>query len=545
MAYRINAKRHQACVRSLYRSILRGLYKADKTKLVIDSNSEPTTHIAFELRKASLDPELYHRFLISELRYHVNERMRRTLRSSIATYLALEQGDQLVKSFGALQKDPSDASHWHLIIKILVALRDELFQIQKWKEAYFKNREAIDEQRVKDIPVKMARSLGHMKSTPNKVEPEFDSLQAHQRLKEYKKAKSKSEEDSGFVVRNYLKKLQLEGRIPNPYKLPYVSETLTYQSANLPDPSVLLPGSTKTHVMEQAYDRDYIEAIIKPEVEYLINKSFLDEMDEQINEKGPPKVKIQATNAGVMTAFYIGAPFSDKKTMRNIAVDIKKLTRLFKIQHVWNLKASNKVAQAHERKVGNGFAVKGSGGFSEDEVMFTREYYQELADAEANWEALMDDMRHQDLTKSVRKKETLFRQEWREPLDIASAEIDNKLNELCDRNKLLPEHFKRQRELQAALNEKFEKKAERYSNLVSQLQQDNVIMHSDIVNFRNPVEANYSAAFQHDSLAKPKNKKGIPEVERTHMGKKLGDYLAQFGFRSFQMGQKFRERFKF
>lgn len=545
MASRILDPNHGALLRSLYRDLLRGLFKTERLPIKLTPSVDPS--IQLELEKAVLDPTLYQELLISELRYYIKDRFRTKIRSSVGLYINLGRGDGLVEQFRNLQADPLQPELWHQVIKSLVQLRDDLFKQQKWKDFYLRNQKKVDEQRRKLLPVRVLRRL-NSQGSERRTRQLFLSLKANEKYKAYKRALKESKDDAGFVLRNYLKKLQLEGRIPNPYKLPYVSETMTLESLNLPDPSKLQPGSTRASVIEQAYDKDYIKAVIEPEVEYLINKSFLDEIDEQISIKGPKKARIKGTSAGVMTAHFLGPPYDDHQTMKTIALDIKKLTRLFKLRHVWNMSSADKVAQAHEKKVGDGFAVKGSGGFSDDEVIYTREYYQKLADAEADWEALTEEIRDSTSLGKIPpldKKRQLLRSQWSQPLDIATDFINQELRKVCAKYKLLEKIYDRQKEVQAALNTEFEERAQRYSKLLKVLNEDDVLMHSEIVNFSNPVNSGYDSALEDDFARSEKSKRGILEIERLGMGMKLGDYLAKFKFRFYQMGRFYRERFKF
>ncbi|KAF3993120.1 hypothetical protein FT663_00944 [Candidozyma haemuli var. vulneris] len=546
MVTRISARNHEESIRALYRGLIRGLYKTQKLPIIVDTSIETDPNLLRELQKVSVNPSLYGEFLASELKYYIKEKAASPTPSSVGLYTRLSKGESLCEIFQAIQQNPSQPQHWHSAIQQLIQFRDDSFRRQKWKAFYYKNRKQIDEERRKPQRNKRQGREPGM-PTPENTRRAFKSLKSNERLKRYKKAMKESEEDANFVVRNYLKKLQLEGRIPNPYKLPYVSDTLTLQSVNLPDPKALIPGSTKTFVMEQAYDKEYIDAIIKPEVEYLINTSFMKDIDEQINVKGPQKSVINFTNAGVSAAYYLG-PHSTKSKMKGIALTIKRSTRLSKVRHVWNMKSTDKVAIAHEKRVGNGYAVQGSKGYSGEEIMFTREYYEELMKAEADWEALMDDIRnHDNIGKMppLHERKEQYRKVWRKSLDIASEYIDKTLKEMSSAHQLSDRIFRQQAALQKALDEKYEKRAKRYSQLLDVLKEQDVFMHSEIINFKDPVSRGFDVNLEEDSFKNEKNRGGVPEVERLNMGKKLGDYLAMFNFRFYQMGRRFRERFKF
>lgn len=153
--------------------------------------------------------------------------------------------------------------------------------------------------------------------------------------------------------------------------------------------------------------------------------------------------------------------------------------------------------------------------------------------------------KHVGKLPSFEKKRQQLRNQWRQSLEIASESINLELKNVCDKYKLLGAIFARQKEVQNALNAQFEERAVRYSDLLQALKDDNVFMHSELVNFKHPVEQGYFEALEVDYARSSKSKRGISVVERLGMGKNLGDYLAFFKFRFFQIGRRYRERFRF
>lgn len=524
---------HGALIRSLYRTFLR---KITKTKLLtptVDSDISEGP-LRTELSKATRNPSLYGRLLWSEIKYYVNEEVRlHSFVSRIGLYMKLLKAEQLVGHMQELIESPHKTDLWHSIIALLVEHRAKQLEKSQWLEKYLRNRDTIDTIRNRQRPGYIIRREASRRRKAS-VKPRFTSTKPNERYKEYKKQLKRSDRNGILNLVQYIKILQSRGHLPNPYKLPYVSDRFTRQS--LYNPASFLPGSGRKALLYDAYDMDYVKAVLGSELEHLINKNhFLDNYDHQFNEKGPWKVKVKTTNAGTMIARYIRLPFFQKE-MKDLALDIKKLTRLSKLRKVWIAKSA---ADVRERKVDQGYAVKGSKGYSDFEVMCTRDYYEKLADAEADWEQLMLYIESPSPSKFWDADSQQLHKSWSEALDITSDYFDDELVKL-ERKYADKKHlFRKRAVLQDLMTDHFVKRSQDYKKLTEALQKDGVFMHSELVNFNNPVTSGYDQA-----LGQGKNDTGLPLHERLGMGKKLADYLEQYKFKKYRMGYDFARRLK-
>lgn len=331
-------------------------------------------------------------------------------------------------------------------------------------------------------------------------------------------------------------------------------------------PKVVIPHSTKHRVIMDAYDMEYIDAIIKPDLEYDINKyHHLDGLSDIVNKKGPYKVQVRQCQAGIMPVPIISLPYAMPENRQEIAVDIKKLVRLSRIKAVWE--SGPGTAMTEPLFKDGSYAVRGSRGFSDLERMFPRRYYEKLAAQEASWELLMDKLEAKTALKEeqvVLKEsptakpsnvtwdsiEKEYLAEWQLPLNVSSASIDAEIrlywNKYSTRTgKTGHPLLTRQQELQAKMNEHYDRQVVRLKNLLETLAQDNVFKHCELVNFQNPVTKRYGQYIKEDESRTERNKKGVPDTERAGMGKKLGDYLDEAGHHSFRWGMVFDKKFRF
>lgn len=554
-----NLTGHASLLRSMYRELLRSLMKISRLNPVIATNA-PDELVRKELDKASKNPKLYGVLLTSELRYYIDEcfKIKHKRFNSKSLFSSLQTGLSLSVTLKNLRGEPQNPTYWAELIKMLVNHRTSQHSKQLWKQEYMDHAAEINRGRSREVDPLTLKQIQSRASKPrHESRPDFSELSSGEQYKEYKRAKLESKNNSQFVVRQYLKHLQLNCRIPNPYKLPYVSETLTRRLIDLPKLTILLPGSTKTFVMNQAYDMEYIDAIIKPELESIINdKHILDPLEKAVIKDGPYKVKIRNTTAGVMTANFLRAPNYRSPMMKKLALDIKKLMRRVRKQFIWNLDSRRKV-NASEKLHGDGYAVRGSRGHSSEEIMYPRQYYERMADEESFWEALMNveaiKLVHGDkvvLSREVQQQLRAADQSnfgaWRVPLEEASRTIDSEIQALYDEYKVTKNSpiWYEQTCLQEKMNQVHQRKVESYSALIQKLEDDFVFLHSDL--FMNQVSSDsHEVSMKRDSFKRDDRAKGISEYERRSQGKRLADYLEDSGIQAFRMGNRFTKKIKF
>ncbi|OBA21752.1 hypothetical protein METBIDRAFT_32213 [Metschnikowia bicuspidata var. bicuspidata NRRL YB-4993] len=522
-------------LRSLFRDVIRGLRKISDQAPILIARTDYSTELKNEIEKASIDKLQYRDYLLSEIRHTALQKFSAEPKDvkDHVFYSQLWQGHHLATTLRAIQSDPNNAALWVDLIDIVVTERTAQLRRSNWILDYKSHKEVIDEHHLKEMhPLQAKRVLSKKKKMTSIISPSTD--------KGYKLLLKNREDNAAWVVRNYLKRLQLQGKIPNPFKLPHVSDSIRQQALQLPRVSDLIPGSTKSAVLKAAYDMDHINTIIKPEIEYLLNKRhYLEKYQRIVNKDGPVKVKIISTLAGIMQAHFLRAPVKDEKRMKQLAIDVKKLTRVIRKQFIWKLDSSQAEGIC-ERKFGDGYAVRGSKGFSIDEIMYPKRYYEEIVLEEAEWEFLikveelkmvygssaLNDAKFSNKLREVRQQ---IIQGWHEPLDTASREIDDEVKLYFTKYKITENSsiWERRAALQARMNLNFEKTSKKLGNLIGLLERDKVCAHSDLFHRSHHTSFNYGE---------------IPEKDRIGTGKSLGDYLKEAGLSGYKMGYEFKKR---
>lgn len=545
---------HTELLRATYRRLLRGITKISrKIPQLEEINGPVSARLRRELTKAKTHPKQYVRFLVSEMKYRIDEEFRKEYKhvNERSLYALLGVTSQVIENCQNIIKGHNEQLSWRYLIEILVDHREKELERNQWKLSYEKNRSEINQKRDKVTDPLTVKRLQTIRSKTHSPEVKFSQLSATKRLKAIKEAILQSKENSAFVVRNYLKKLQLQGKIPNPYKLPYVPESMTQNMTNMPKETTLLPGSTKTHVINAAYDTEYIEAIIKPEVEWKINENdHLAKIKEIVEEKGPFSVKIRHTNAGIMKVNFLRLPFTRYTEMREIALDIKKLMRAIRKQFIWNLKPS-KTNVPPEKKHGEGYSVRSSQGFSSAEIMYPRKYHENLVFWEADWEIQMEKAKMEEQGKfeefvasgDYQKFVKATFADWNRPILESSRLIDEEIQSFYEKYKISKDDpiWQDQKNMQMEMNEKFQDTLSRYTELLQKLEEDRVFMHSEI--YRNKT-VKRSLEDQMVSEENKNVKARVGVLEFTGGGKKLGDYLEEYGFKGYKLGYKFQRRLK-
>lgn len=543
---------HQELLRALYRQLLRNLTRLRSLIPDIDARENASG----ELIKAKRNPQLYGELLRTELKYRIDEEFHKVHprineRSFYSNLIMGERLNSMLESVINGKDVKTVQQGWSGIIKIVVDHRNIEQERNRWKMAYLRNKSEIDQRRDKDTDSLTARRRSSSRNRTTVAQTNFANMSLKEQRKAMRKAMTKASENSAFVVRNYLKKLQLEGRIPNPYKLPYVPVSLSRLLIDMPRDDVLIPGSTKSVVLDAAYDSEYIESIIKPEVEFKINHlHHMGQIERNIKD-GPYKVKIRNTNAGVMTANFLRLPFNRESQMREIALDIKRLMRAVRKQFVWNLQPS-KGMSVPEKRHGQGYGVRDSGGFSPAEIMFPREYYEKLVSDEAFWETLMEIeqlrsihgdsiLEDLDIIERLHRRANASLAEWNQPLVEATKAVNDEVQSYYTKYKidLNSPIWKDQEHFQKLMNEKFDHTVARYADLLGKLQQDRVFMHSELY------RASVVGREHHISGQQKSKLEEIPENPRRGQGKHLGDYLEDHGFKAYMLGYNYRQRFDF
>lgn len=531
----------QYYVRSLYRAICRSL-----RGIPADCVSPPESlEKAAKPGPATQNPAENHRQLLAELKFLVREKFEvsNPAAKDHVWHTRLSEGHSLVLALDAVRDTPSQES-WSRLLGMLATEQASQLRKNQWKAQRERHRDEIQLGRLREFDSLLAKRAVSALLRKRK-ETKQPSLSAAL-WKLYRKSRAESEANSAEVTRNYLKRLQTMGKIPNPYKLTYMPEGTFNAATELPDSLQIIPGSTKKAIMEKAYDTNYIESIIKPEIEYKINeKHILEPLEKRVNEQGPFKVTLRTTEAGVMPAHFFRLPYNEPRARKELAMDIKRLMRAYRKQFIWNL-SSYKAKEVSEKRFGEGYGVRGSGGLTTDEIMFPRSYHEKLALDEAYWEALVEQKRSKEsadvLQNVLERAFSAAAESWLAPLDWATAAIDAEVH-LYYAKYAVGKHSEVWEKLVAHQGEQnvlYNATVEKYRQVLASMEKDKVFLHSDLYHHRNDGWPGVDEIVAHD--ANSKEKKGIPENANAGSGKALGDYLQAAGLRSYKSGMRFAKR---
>lgn len=529
---------------SLYRGITRGIFRLKKCIPVIEVRPGTDVSLSNELVKAQKDPQLYGEYLFAEIQFLAREEFTQELSYRLPTtiYNRVTKGTDLIELLGNINE--TEPVHWTRLIQYIVEFRSEKLRQSLWKQDYYKNRDQIERGLLKDMhSIKARRISSEMQRRNVRIDhTSFKSLSSGARTKHYKSESVISEINACKVMKAHLKRLQMIGLIPNPFKLPYVTLPESFLLLSQPDQKYGIPGSGKSSIIKKAYDEDIIKGILAPEVEYRINeKHFLGKISNIVNNRGPAKIKIKVTNAGAMPANYLRSPRPNHRFMKAMAIDIKRLMRCIRKQYIWGLSDGNGNSVS-EAKHGEGYSVTGCKGYSYEEIMFPREYYEKLAVDESIWEYFMEQQLETktELKQHISLLDKLY-EAWLESLDIASDSIDREMRLYFDKHRAIAKMLREKRGLvQKAANKYHESVVERYRKILDVMKKENVFLHSDLYNVKKTPQITYERALRADRHQKTKNNWGLPISEK--LGYSLGDYLVSVGLKGFRMGNNFKKR---
>lgn len=531
-------------LRSLYRNILRGISKLKNRSPVTTLNSNQPSNLALEIKKNQLDPEKHKDFLLSEIRFLVKEAfMDENTNNSVNQLRKISRGTNLIAALGEIQNN--DGLSWNHLISLLVEFREQQAKESVWRQNFLNDQDVIKQGVFKGKPSALVKKkLSESRRLKAQIfSAPFRSLSSSERTKEYKKQVALSNVNASKTMRLHLKSLQLLGLIPNPFKLPYLSLLKPYLLLTQPQQAHLIPGSAKSSILKRAYDQDIVKFVLGPELEHRLNeKHFLGKIEHIVNRRGPAKIKIIATHSGAMPIHFLRTPRKRLNFMKMVGVDVKRLMRCIRKRFIWNL-SEGKSHTVSETKHGEGYSVVGSRGYSFDEIMFPREYYQKLADEEALWEYILDGQSNVKGTSKDTRSVTLNQilHEWTEALEISTIMIDQELEQFFKKHKAITKDLRTQRaKVQIEANRFHERKVIKFSKLLETLKKNGVFMHSDLYNNRLPASSRFEAMLKSEGSLPMKLRRGIPTREKP--GMLLGDFLLASGFKGFKMGQIFKKR---
>lgn len=552
---------HRQGVLSLYRSLLRNINKIQNGSFQypLKQDVSQSFPLGQEIKKYNTNLELYLKYIQSELRRSVQLefRSKKKLEQQDINKIRdkLAEGIELDSVLEALISNRGDNMEpFFDLLSIVVLFRNTKIIEQKWRAEYLLDPETIDSERKKEMSPLQAKRYDTLKQREKSIKQNSKSISKlqHERdkLKRVREEKKQSHLNSLRVLQRYFKKLQGYHLIPNPSLLPYTpEETDVVDVEHTP--------MVKEKTLMGAYDWEYIEAIIKPGLAYDINfHHYYENYKHIVEKKGPYKVHIRTTEAGPLPMPYLELPFPRLAEMKMIALDIKRLLKLFRLKMVWDA-TQHTMSQITEPKFKDGsFNVKGSKGFrtapradGDEERVFPRSHYEKLCKWEADWEYSMELERGGDLSGSSR---AFFVGQWMESLDISSQYLDRELASYFAYYKDLVKDpnsqiYQDQQKYQKIMDQHYDDLLKTYKALLKDLVKSKLFKHGEIVNGN--VIGNDKTfkdlVLEEDSRSRHCKVGGIPELERIGMKMQLGDFLQKYGLKNFQWGYKFDKKFKF
>ena len=533
---------------SLYRDLLRQSSRLRNLSFPKLTPNCATHEVQKEFEKAQLDPKLYMKHLKFELIYIIREEFRikrKTIQNNAVRFRnKLIKGIELKECLETLANNRT-AEDFSKILGMVLEHRRQVHSQQTRKTQLLMFDQELD-CKGGNKPPRVFRGETSRSKKASTVNRNFNRLPQKDKLERIKLEFNQCGFNGQSLLRRYLKKLQCSHKIPIPSLLPY---TKSIGNCALPElNSLVYSGSTTTSSIWAAYDMEYLESILKPSLEYDINfHYYLEKLKTVVEKKGPFRAKINVTQAGIVPIPYIETPFPRLDVMKEIALDIKKLMRLIKVLSVWHsLPYDTTITERHNRD--GSFSVKWSKGFGTDERMYPRYRYEQLARDEFLWELLLEAY-EKHLFKGL-EIEKLEENPWLEYVESTSHQLQSavnsyyqKYNQMRRRNSKL---FTDQKDLQHQMNVHFDDLLMSYNNLARHLKGLGICKHSEIVNSSDLVNKTYfSYLSDNDKIIPRKKRQGMPLIERLGMGKKLGDYLDEYGFHSYKWGMKFDKKLNF
>lgn len=535
---------HRSLILALYKSLLRNIRHLPVPHQTSNQIEHPHREINRELQKLRNDPASYRKLLKTELEYSLQEEFKTGVPHNQfigdILYKRLKRGVDLDEALLAV-KESNEVKNWLVLLEKLVHYRLKRFRDQVWRGQNVEKMIKINERRNHN-----KSGLRHVSiKGPNKRPKNYNKLNPNEKLDRLASTLDESRANSWMVLCRFLKLSQQQSLIPNPFLLPNVTRDYNVKTDDLFSPSQILPGSTKMSIMKQAYDMEYVNGIIKPSLEYDINKRhYLEKLQQIVNEKGPQLVRVRMNTAGEVAIPIVNIPTNNTDKLREIALDTKWLVALYNTERVWNSLRNESLSKCGQIFLDGSVAVKRSGGFGLDERIFPRWYYDDLVEGEAIWEFIMNKAGN-DLVKSNDQKEyESILQSWMEPLDITPIVLKSKFNQLRSRHSDRKTLNQAQEENQHKQNSHYDLQVRRLKGITDSLEKNRVFKHSEIVN-PDKVTKTYNEYLE---KAKTPTKKtfpsGIPVLERIGMGKTLGDYIDDQDYHNFKFGKTFKPRFK-
>lgn len=454
-----------------------------------------------------------------ELKYNIQERFRNNYGSTFQIAEQLFKGITLDEALSLAL-----GGNWGKLKEFIDIQRKEVFLYQRRRADYLINKEQIEESAKKTARGKVKRNL--LARTKRKTRYFVPDLYIPDNEKQFiKDGLANANYQGDTVLKQFLHKLQSLKKIPDPKLLPYSPELIFTIGDNL-DFNHIIRGTTSKSL--ENFDQDILKAIVIPAMEYDINKMYLEQLKNALDNKGPYQATVHEALAGTVPVPYIMQPTKKKIGREEIAKLIKKQIFFRRMINIWE--SQTHLTEENKQKDGS-YPIKGSHGFGPDELIYPREYYQELYDAEEMYEILLQ-IHINDYNGKPNEPIDLKQFAWSESLDIASIYLRDAYKQVVQDSKI---DFKTlQEHLQKSFNNHYDEQVEKYEQLIANLQKHNVFKHSEIVS--PPGSRSIS------DVAAKRSINFFPQTEIIGKGKTLGEFMAEPGFKHYKYGYKLTKR---
>lgn len=535
---------HVGVIRSLYRSLLRTGVALKRRNLPLIDNKQYDQDVCDDIEAAKIDSTRYRKYLHHEIMYYIHHDFRNEVRTEKELYERIQLGSNVHRTLYEFAFNNDDS----MFIEVLRHIND--YRLREQRSCNRISQRFHEADKVL-FDGKIPKSAQNKFAFPVR---KFQQLTNTEREKRIHQELKQSNNNKNELVRRYLKHLQMKNVIPIPSLLPYNHNPLPDTKIKL---SSKIHNSTAMKTLRLSYNKKYIDSILLPELEFDINyNQNLDKILKRINEKGPFPVKIRQTQAGPITIPYLKLPHSDLKSMRQMALDIKKLTQLYNLILIWEENGNN-ASLLLTKNSDNTYPIGWFREYGRNARMISRTYYEQLTDMESYWEYLIDKamiqgkdnqgecFTHNHVKQDLQRIRHSYQASWKEPITISSDYLNNRYQKYYKKyNKAyMKTLIERQKAQQARLNLRYNDMINRYNNLIKALETHNISKHSDIVHSLPGTSFSHNKYLIKDDDSIKKFRQGMPLTKASTKRKTLSDYMEEHGFTSFKVGMRYKGKF--
>ncbi|RCK57564.1 hypothetical protein Cantr_06924 [Candida viswanathii] len=393
---------------------------------------------------------------------------------------------------------------WGDLAEFVQQERQEHFDAQKRRATYLEKKSEIETTQLKLLRGR-AKTVAESRHRRKQPDVKLDLKTPEGRKQFVLDGFDRAKYNGGVVLQWFVHEMQI--------LLPYTREMIHTLGDNLD--LAHIDGSSSSKALSQ-YDKDIVESILIPGLEYDLNKYYLDHKQKWLTQRGPYQAVVKETMAGVTPLPYVMQTTKHKLGRRELADLIKEQVLWVRIRNIW--KAKEPIQEENVQKDG-GYPVAKSGGWGPDEIIYPRKYYEQFCDGEELFEGFVE------IANNMLEGNTDpidFEQfYWGESLDIATEYINGEYRRVC--SELPVDYMALLKQLQEKYNAWFEEDMEKYQKLVKDLEKYKQWQH----HLRGPSQARYGQ---------------VPSGDRIGKGKSLGDFMKEAGFKTYEFGNKYTKR---